>query len=154
MSNRPVRIVGAILATLLVVAVLAGIGVMAYNAGVAQGLVTSGQVVVPQAGAPETGAQAVPYARHFMWAPFGFGFGFFGILRVLFGLFIGLLVLGLIFRLVFGGLFGWRRWGRFGGPGHWQEGGVPGGVPPMFEEWHRRAHGETQAPKHEDKPQG
>jgi hypothetical protein len=145
MANRPVRIVGAILATLLVVAMLAGIGVMAYNAGVAQGLVTSGQVV-----APETGAQAVPYARHFLWAPFGFGWGF-GILRALFGLFIGLLVFGLIVRLLVGGLFGWRRWGRFGGgPGRWHEGGVP----PMFEEWHRRAHGEEQAPKHEDKPQG
>jgi hypothetical protein len=90
-----------------------GVGVMAYNAGVAHGLAQSG----PPA------AAAYPYH----WGhPWGLGFGFF--FPVLFGF--------LLLRLIFWGGFGYRRWHRHYG---WYGAG-PYDVPPAFEEWHRRAH--------------
>ena len=102
-----------------------GVGVVAYNLGVSQGLEASGQVDPDGYRGPYIGGD-------------GFGFGFFGLLFPL--LFI-LLLFGL-FRAAAGGWRGHdhyygRPWGP-GGPGGWQ-----GGPPPMFEEWHRRAHGET-----------
>ena len=69
------------------------------------------------AAAPGGAAPMVFYPR-----PWGFGFGFFP-LMILFWIF------------VIRGLF-WRgRWG--GGCGY---GSRYGGVPPAFDEWHRRAH--------------
>jgi len=35
-------------------------------------------------------------------------------------------------------LFGWRRWGWARQREHWGK-----GAPPMFEEWHKRAHGQS-----------
>ena len=122
------RIILTVLLVLALVAVVAGIGISAYNAGVAQGMVDSGRVTVP---AP--GAAPYPYYGPFFYRPFGFGFGLFWCLIPLFFLF-----------LFFGlgrGLF-WRRgWGWRGGYEHPDE-----GVPPRFEEWHRQAHGETPNP--------
>jgi hypothetical protein len=65
--------------------------------------------------------------------PFGFGFGCFGILIPLFLFFLALKA----FRFaVWGPRWGWGHhhgpWSR-----HWED-----GVPPMFNEWHKRAHGE------------
>ena len=117
--------------------VLVGVGVVAYNLGVSQGLEASGQVVADGDRGPYIGG----------YGGYGIGFGFFGLL---FPLLFLLLLFGL-FRAAFRG--GWgghdRYYGRPGpwmgsgpggpgGPGGWQ-GGPP---PPMFEEWHRRAHGE------------
>ena len=86
--------------------------------------------------APAAGAPAVVYAAPFIHPPLGFGFGFLGCLAPLLFLlfFFGLL------RLLF-----WAGPGRHAfhhagcGPGrrgmNWEK-----GVPPFFEEWHRRAH--------------
>jgi len=90
-------------------AVLLGIG--AYNAGVTQGLISSGQV------APG-GYPVAPYVGGwgYGWGhPGGFGFGFFGFLGTL--LFIFLLI-GL-FRAAFGRGRGWGP----GGPGGWDRSG-------------------------------
>ena len=73
---------------------------------------------------------------------FGFGFGFFGFLIPLF---LFLLALRAFRFLFWGPRWGHHRghWGR-----HWE-----GGAPPMFEEWHKRAHevptggGEAQQPE-------
>ena len=66
-----------------------------------------------------------------------FGFFPFGICGSIFFLF---LILGLMKMLFFRGMMhrGWE--GRHHGPWgrHWEN-----GVPPMFEEWHKKAHGET-----------
>ena len=116
----------------LVALVAVGVGIPAYNAGVAQGLAESGKIVAP----PVAGAPYV-YGWHGYYGPFGFGFGLLGCLVPLlfFFLFFGL-VRGIVWR---GG------WGRHG----WHHGGWEGGVPPMFAEWHKRAHGEPPA-----EPQG
>ncbi|MGH2592750.1 MAG: hypothetical protein ACRDGG_04495 [Anaerolineae bacterium] len=115
------RIVLGVVLVLVLIAGAVGIGTYVYNAGVAQGLAESGKLV-----APESGAVPYPYYGPF-YRPFGFGFGFLGLLFPLLFLF---LVFGLLRRLF------WRGgWGGGGPRGNWEK-----GVPPMFEEWHRRAH--------------
>jgi len=122
--NRRI-IIGVLLALALIVGAV-GLGTTTYRAGVARGLAESGQ----PGEFLERGPEGIPgpYARgpFFYPRPFGFGFGFLGLLFPL--LFI-LLLFGLL-----RGLF-WR-----GHRGHWEK-----GAPPMFEEWHRRAH-QTEAP--------
>jgi hypothetical protein len=77
----------------------------------------------------------MPYGRGFHHAPF---FGCFGLLIPLFFLFLAVKA----FRFMFWG----PRWAHHmhghHGPwrNHWEN-----GVPPMFEEWHKRAHGEKTA---------
>jgi len=126
-----------IILTLVLLAVVAGLGVFAYNAGVAQGLAQH----VPAAGtAPTTGTYVYPYAgMPFMpfAGPFGFhAFGFLGCLVPLFFLF---LFFGVMRALVWGGPHRWR--GRHG-MGHWGEDGIP----PHLEELHNRLH-EKQSEK-------
>jgi len=113
---------------ILVIAILFGVaataGSWAYQAGLAQGLAQDGQPAVSVA----------PYYYGYghgpgFFHPFGFfPFGCFGILFPVLGLF---LLFGLVRRVLWHGPFGHHH-GRWGG-----------GPPPMFEEWHRRAHGET-----------
>jgi hypothetical protein len=99
--------------TLVIVAV---VGVVSYQAGVATQL--------------PAGASVPPayYEPHF------FGFGLFGALFFVFLLF-------LLFRI-----FSFGRWRGGWGGGGWKHGGYGGGVPPAIEErmqeWHKRAHGE------------
>jgi hypothetical protein len=93
-------------------AVLLGLG--AYNAGVTQGLISSGQV-------GPGGYPVAPYVGGwgYGWGyPGGFGFGFFGFLGML--LFIFLLI-GL-FRAAFGRGRGWGP-----GPGRWDRSDRPWG---------------------------
>ena len=123
-----------ILSGLVLVAAIAGIAFFAFQAGVAQGspitLQAPSGVVAPM---PYYG---MPFGFHGM--PF-FGFGCFGILIPLFLLFLAMRA----FRFAFWGpRWGYRmhEHGAWGG-GHWGEGNVP----PMFDEWHMRAHGETPA---------
>jgi hypothetical protein len=111
-----------VLIAMLVVSAAAMIGVGSYNAGVARGFVESGRAVAATPG-------AVPYDHdlHRHW-----GAGFFPIVPLLFFFFLFACIRGL--------------W--WGGP--WR-GGLHyryHGVPPSFEEWHRRAHAqEPPAPK-------
>ena len=129
------RFVPRLLAALLILAGIIGLGFYAYQLGVAQG---AAQV------AP-AGAAAVPgpyygYPHHFF--PF-WGFGCFGLLIPLFLL---MLIFGGMRRMFWGG-----GWGHHGGwRGKWSEGGVP----PMFEEWHKRAHEPKDAAPDEAKPEG
>ena len=123
------RIVIAVVIVLALVAGAAGIGVNAYNAGVARGLADSGEFARPEgAGGPDPyygfrGPYFYP-GRHF-----GYGFGPFGCLFPLLGLF---LFFALLKGLVWRGPWGWGRHMRHG---PWEK-----GLPPMFEEWHRKAH--------------
>jgi hypothetical protein len=149
------RIIFGILIALVVIGGAVGIGAATYRIGYVQGLQQSGKVefaLPPRAdgtlrgyGVPGFGPRGgMPWGYYGSWGfgPFGFGFG---LIRCLIPLFI----LFLFFALL-RGLF-WRRWGPGWGPGwgwghrSWGPGpGGPGqGVPPHFEEWHKRAHGET-----------
>jgi len=106
-------LIGAVLAVLL-----AGvIGMAAYNAGVSHGVALQVPTAVP-------GTYPYPHYEH----PWGFGLFF----PLLFGF--------LLLRLLFWG--GHRRWrGYYGGHyGRGCDGGGYGDVPPVFDEWHRRAH--------------
>jgi hypothetical protein len=135
------RIFWRVAVVLVLIAAIAGLGAYAYSLGVAHGAV---QNVTP----PTTGSTTMPYGYY--WPPyFGMwhGFGFLGCLIPLFLLF---LVFGSMRMLFWGGPMGWRRhmmhrhWGRWQG----EEGK---GVPPFFEEWHRRAHGEPPSDQPSEK---
>ena len=122
-----------ILSALVLIAAIAGIAFFAYNAGVAHGSPVTIQASGEQAQVP------YPYYGHNMpfHAPFAFGFGCFGILIPLFLVFLAFKA----FRFMLWG----PRFGHIHGhgmrPGHWGDNGVPS----MFEEWHKRMHGEQPA---------
>jgi hypothetical protein len=101
------------LIALAVLAALAIVGAYTYNLGVAQGLAEGARTAAPGAGVPV----AVWWPRP--W----FGFGFFPFFPLLFILFWFVVLRGVFWR---GGWYG-RTCGHQG-------------VPPAFDEWHRRAH--------------
>lgn len=98
----------------------AAIAIGAYNAGVTQGIAESGRMIA----APPAGAPVV-----YMW-PRPWGFGFFPFFPLFFLLLFFFVARGLLWR---------GRWHR---GWHYRYEGVP----PMFEEWHRRAHATTPDP--------
>ena len=128
-NNIGLRIVAA----LVLVAAIAGIAYFAFQAGVVRG-----SPITLEAPSGETVPAPYPYYGYGygFHRPFGFGFGFFGFLILLFLFFAALRA----FRfLLWGPHWGW---GHRHGPGAW---GRPweNGMPPMFEEWHKRAHGQS-----------
>jgi hypothetical protein len=118
-----------VLLALMVIAGVVGVGVYAYNVGVAQGLAASDKLVVPPAG-----AAPYPYWLSFYHRPFGFGL--FG---CLFPLLLGLLLIVLLRSILWRGPMGWKHMGYHG---RWDK-----GVPPMVEEWHRKMHEPQSADK-------
>ena len=119
MNNRSLFRALAIAALVIVGAAAIGIG--AYNAGMAQGFAESGRAVT----APPAGT---PYV--YIW-PRPWGFGFFPFFPLFFFLLFFFVVRGLLWRAPWRGGCGYRY----------------GGVPPAFDEWHRRAHGEPPGSK-------
>lgn len=117
-----------IAAVFVLVAAVVGVAFFAYQAGVAQG-----SPITIQSPSGETAPLPYPYYGYGMpfFGPWGFGFGCFGPLLAFFLIFLA-------FRFLFwGSRWGWGHhhygaWGR-----RWEN-----GVPPMFEEWHKRAHGQ------------
>ena len=121
-----------ILSVLVLIAAVAGIAFFAFQAGVAQG-----SPITLEAPSGETVPAPYPYYGYGMpfHRPFGFGYGFgcFGPLLAFFLLFVA-------FRFLFwGSRWGWHR----GGHGPWRRDWGERGVPPMFEEWHKKAHGQS-----------
>jgi hypothetical protein len=118
------RVFWMILLVIAAVAVVAGIASNAYQAGLMRGQAESGLPAPPQAG-PPPGATPYPYYYGPYWhRPFGF-----------FGFLFPLLFILLLFALLRGAFWDGR------GPWHYGYGAwKSGGVPPVFEEWHRRAH--------------
>lgn len=106
-----------LLFAILLIAVVVGVGYYGYNMGVAQGVANSGKLIPP-----ETSVAPYPYYRPFFFHPFGF----FGWLVPIFFFF---LFFALIRAIFWGGHWGW------GHHRHWED-----GVPPRFEEWHKRSH--------------
>jgi len=132
-NNNGLRIVSA----LVLIAAVGGIAYFAFQAGVAQG-----SPITIEAPSGQTVPAPYPYSGYGYGMPFhhpfGFGFGFFGFLILLFLFFTALRA----FRFLFWG----PRWGHH--KGHWGR-HWEGGAPPMFEEWHKRAHGEQPEEKKE-----
>lgn len=134
MSRTIVRIFGV----LLLIALFVAGGAFVYRAGVAQGISQAPEVAeaIQQSaengnGSPMMFGYGYPhhgYGHHFGFIPFGF-FGFFLFLFFFFGL----------MRLIF-----FRKWSHHNKHGHWSK-HWENGVPPMFEEWHKKAHGEESA---------
>ncbi len=126
-----------LIAALVLLAAIVGIGYFAYNAGVVQG--TAARLPAASAGSGATGAQPYAYPAYGMpvWFPFPFfGFGCFGLLIPLFLLF---LVFGAFRRLIWGPRWGWHHMHHR----RWMDENGEAGVPPMVSEWHRRMHGES-----------
>ncbi len=130
---------GLLFVVVLLVAVT-GVGLVAFNMGMAQGVAQS--VQLSDGG---TAVRSVPYM--FYPRPWGFGLGFGGVFVFLLFLF---LVFGLARRLMWGGAY--RGWRMHGGPGRWSDDPAhETRVPPFFEEWHRQAHAQ-QSPDQTNKP--
>lgn len=145
--NRSIvfRIIGAV----LLIALLVAGGTFVYRAGVVQGISQAPEVAEAIQQSAEDGGSPNPmFNRGYGYgSPFHHGFGFghhFG--------FFPLGICGSIFFLFF--FFGlmkmifFRPW-KHGHHGwsynHWE-----GGVPPKFDEWHKRAHGESTESKSEN----
>jgi hypothetical protein len=126
---------------LLTVLIAGAVGVAAYQAGV-------GTAVSHVATAAPPGTVVVPaYGDGYGWG-WGPAFGAFH----LFGFFFFVLLLLVLVRLAF------RPWGRghyrgggWAGPGG--KGGYPPQVQEVFEDLHRKAHGEQPAPPSDQKSQ-
>jgi hypothetical protein len=133
-----VRVLGA----LLVLGLIVGAGAFGYRAGMAQGTLQAPVVAKAIEKAAENGQIApqmmVPRSFGYGYSPMPFHrHGFNPIGAVCFSIFFLFLFFGAMKMLFF------RRtmWGEghMHGPWsrHWE-----GGFPPMFNEWHKRAHGE------------
>mgnify|MGYP001573805034 CR=1 FL=1 len=145
MSRKGPFIVFRVIGFLLLVALIVGGGGIVYKAGVTQGISQAPAVATAISQAAENG-QAIPpmaYGPYGYGHPYSFGylhFGFFPF-SVVCGSIIFLFVFFGVLRMVF--FCTWRNvsghhgpWGR-----HWE-----GGIPPMFNEWHKQAHEEKPAP--------
>ena len=114
-----------VLAVLVLVALVIGIGTAIYNQGVTAGLAEAARVAVasgdPVPVHPYGHGWSGPYAH----GPVGSGFG--AIFGILFAAFAIVLIVGLA-RLAFGGWRGGHGPGDWGGRGH------------RVEEWHRELH--------------
>ena len=152
MSSKGPFIVLRVVGFLLLIALIIGGGAMVYRAGMAQGVSQSPAVATAIAQSAESGQPApVPpmmYGRPYrygypMYGPHAMFFPFGAICGSIFFLF---LIFGLMKLVFFGGVRHRGGEGRHHGPWgrHWEN-----GVPPMFEEWHKRAHGETTEDKKE-----
>lgn len=140
-------IVFRIVTALVMIGILLGLGGLVFRAGYFQGLATDGNWLegprqyldLPYRG----------YGGHF------FGFGFIGCLIPLLLIFF---VFGAMRMIFWRGAYPWRGMHHHGPWGAPWMGGHPGekadwekNAPPMFVEWHRRAH-ESQPPAGEEKP--
>ncbi|MFN8413414.1 MAG: hypothetical protein U0Z26_13590 [Anaerolineales bacterium] len=157
------RVIGVI----LLLGLIAAGGFMAFKAGQVNGISQAPAVATAIAKAAENGQGAnvppmmyghgygygngygMPGYGMYGYGMHGYGghhFGFFPLGGICFSIFFLFLFFGLIKMIFFrrmmhhgGHIHG--PWGR-----HWE-----GGVPPMFNEWHKRAHGEAPSENQSEK---
>ncbi|MBK9779244.1 MAG: hypothetical protein IPP55_04230 [Anaerolineales bacterium] len=152
-------IVFRVLGLLLVLGLIAGAGAFGFKAGMMRGIEQAPEVAAAIEKAAEDGQPAAPmYGHGYAYGypqPYGFGFhhhfnpfgAICGSIFFLF-LFFGFMKMMFFRRMRHG-------WGHHGHHGPWGK-GWEGNVPPPFEEWHKRAHGETPAESNNeesDKPE-
>ena len=133
----------------LLLGLIAGGGAMAYKAGMAQGISQAPAVATAISKAAESGQVApVPPMMYGYGQPYGYGYGF-GYRHHFnpFGAICGSLIF-LFFFFGFMKMIFFRKmrhgWGHHGHHGPWGK-DWKDGVPPIFNEWHKHAHGETPA---------
>lgn len=104
------------LALVVAIAIVAGIGIGVYNAGVSEGVAEAARVA--QVAGDGSAVVLPPYVG----GPYGYGYGHgwggggFGFFGILFGILFFFLIIGMIRAA-----FGWGRWGGGGrGPGGWE----------------------------------
>jgi len=140
------RVIGA----LLLVGLIAAGGFMAFKAGEVNGISQAPAVATAIAKAAENGQSAPvpPMVGHEFGYGYGYGagypmyghhFGFFPFGAICGSIFFLFLILGFMKMIFFRGM--WHRGGEGHRHGPWGR-HFENGVPPMFEEWHKRAHGE------------
>ncbi len=145
-----------VLGLLLVLGLIAGAAAFSFKAGEARGVMQAPAVATAIEKAAENG-QAVPPMAYGYGSPYGYGYGMRGYGHH-FGFFPFGAICGSIFFLFF--FFGFmkmiffrgmrRGWGHHGHHGPWGK-DWEGNIPPMFNEWHKRAHGEQPADGESDK---
>lgn len=105
-----------VLAMIVLVAIVAGIGIGIYNAGVTEGLTEAARAAVA---AGEDPAVVIPPYAGGGYGP-GYGYGWGGGGPGFFGILFGILAIFLLFGLI-RAAFGWGRHGGGGrGPGGWE----------------------------------
>jgi hypothetical protein len=137
-----------IIATIFLVGLMIAGGFMIYKAGIAQGVSQAPVVATAISQAAQNG-QPAPFPPMMYGQGYGYGygypmyghpFGFFPLGAICGSIFFLFLIFSLMKMIFFGGMRhrSWEShkygpWGR-----HWEN-----GVPPMFDEWHKHAHGES-----------
>jgi hypothetical protein len=121
---------------LLLVGLMAFGGFMAYKTGVTAGIAQAPAVATAMSQSAENG-QGMPWMYGYPH-PYGFGYhpylGYFPLGGICFSIFFLFLLFGVL-RMVF-----FRTWRHtWGHPGSWGK-HSEGNVPPIFDEWHKRAH--------------
>jgi hypothetical protein len=138
MSNNRGSFVLRLIGALLLVGLMIGGGVMAYRAGVAQGIAQAPVVAEALSNAAESGQGMPAYGYGYGYPYYGFRphFGFFPFSGI-FGFFLFIFLFFGLMRLIF-----FRRWawgyGHMHGRGHWKGYGRPWGPPP----WAREGEGD------------
>lgn len=146
------RIIGA----LLFVALLAAGSAMVFKAGEVRGVSQAPAVATAISQAAENG-QAVNVPPTMYGNGYGYGHGYpmmYG--RHHFGFFPGGICFSIFFIFLLFGFMKMMFFGRMRRSGHHMRHGPwgkdwEGGFPPMFNEWHKRAHGETSAEENDKK---
>lgn len=135
------NIVFRIVAVIVLIVIVTGIGAYAYQVGLAQGTAGAAQLSAGETG-KEFSYPVIPPYR-----PYPFGFGPFGWLVPVFLFLMFLWALRAIFGCMphlYHGMYwahpAWRGFHRTWKKEDWNQ-----VVPPFFEEWHRKAH-EGQTP--------
>jgi hypothetical protein len=144
---------------LLVIGLVVGGGAMAYKAGFAQGVAQAPAVAKAIEKAAESGQGApVPpmmygngYGYGYYPQPYGYHHGFSPFGAICGSIFFLFLFLGFMKMMFFRGM----HHGGHHGHGTWGK-RCDDGVPPMFNEWHKRAHkvpaeGDEKPAEEEDK---
>lgn len=141
-------VIARTIGVLILLSLIGGAGYMAYQAGVAQGIAQAPEVAVAIEKAAEEGAPVSPMYGH------GYGYGYpqgygFGHPHRFFNPF-GAVCLSIFFLFLFLGfmkmMFFRRMRHGWGHHNHWKK-DWDEKVPPFFEEWHKRAHGEKPEEK-------
>lgn len=149
--NKGSFILFRVFGLLLVLGLIAGAGAFGYRAGFTKGIAHAPEVAAAIEKSAENGQVALisPMYGYGYGYPHPYGFGhphFFNPFSAI--------CLSIFFLFLFFGamkmLFFRRMRHGWGHHGHWRK-EWEGGVPPFFEEWHKRAHGEKPAEDNEEK---